>query len=70
MPCPRSAGVSEIKFFFCFPDLGPNPGPGCLPLGSGRGDVELASVFASVASLPVSFVSGSICWNPLRIKQF
>jgi len=34
-------------------------------LGSGRGDVEFACVFASVASVAVSFVSTCIFWNPI-----
>ena len=46
-----------------FLDFWPNPGPGRLPVDSGRGDVELAGVFASVASLAVSFVPESIRWN-------
>jgi len=33
-------------------------------LDSGRGDVEFACVFASVASMAVSFVSKCIFWNP------
>ena len=42
---------------------GPNPGPGRLPSDSGREGVKFAGEFASVVSMPVSFVSESICWN-------
>ena len=42
-----------------FPGFWPNPGPGRLPLDSGRADVEFAGVFASVASAAVSFVPES-----------
>jgi len=38
----------------------PNTGAELRPLHSGRGDVEFASVFASVATLAVSFVSECI----------
>ena len=50
-------------------DFWPNPGPGRLALDSGRGDVDLAGVFASVASVTVSFVSECIFWNPVE-KRF
>ena len=51
-------------FCFCFvTNFWPNPGPGCLQLGSGRPDVEFACVFASVAPWTVSFVSECIFWN-------
>ena len=40
--------------------------PGRLPLGSGRGDVEFACVFAPVASVAVSFVPELIFWNPVE----
>ena len=53
---------SNLSFFH---DFGANPGPGCLPSDSGGGDIEFASVFASVASVAVSFVSGGIFWNPV-----
>jgi len=59
--------VSKVKCF-SFPDSRPNPGPGRLPLDSGRGDVEFAGVFMSVASLAVSFVSECIFWNPVEIQ--
>ena len=35
-----------------FSGFGPNPGPGRLPLDSGRGDVEIAAVFFG-SKLPV-----------------
>ena len=38
-----------------FAVLGPNPGPGRLPLDSDRRDIEFDRVFASVASVAVSF---------------
>lgn len=43
--------------------LGPNPGPGCLPLQSGREDIELAIVFVPMPSLAFSFLSKFIFWN-------
>ena len=49
--------------------LGPNPCPGRLPWNSDLRAVELASVFASVASLAVSFVLESIFWNPGKTKK-
>jgi len=55
--------VSKIKLKFVFTAYSPNPGPGRLPLDSGRGNVEIASVFAPVASLTVSVVSECIFWN-------
>jgi len=57
MHIPKIARVSKIKFETLFMDLWPNPGPGCLPLDSGGGDVEFTGAFASVASLAKSFVS-------------
>jgi len=60
---PRIARVSQIKCCFCFPDFGRTPGPGHLPLDSGRGDVISARVFAPVASVAVTFVSEFILWN-------
>ena len=45
---------------FCLLDFLPNPGPERLPLDSVRGDVEFVSVFASLASLAVSFVPESL----------
>ena len=47
----------------------PNPGPGRLPLESGRGDVELAGDLTYVASLAVSFMSECIFWDPVDIKK-
>ena len=52
---PGLARVSKIKLKK-ISVFWPNPGPGCLPLESGRGDVEFASVFASVACLAVSLL--------------
>ena len=49
--------MTKFKFKLFLTDFWPNPGPGRLPLNSGRGDVEFAGVFASVASLAVSLVS-------------
>jgi len=37
-------------------------------LDSGRGDAELAGLFASVASVPVSFVAGVIFWSLVKQK--
>ena len=51
-----------------FQGVWPNPGPGLLPLHSGRRDIEFASVFASVVSLAVSFVSECIFWNLVEKK--
>ena len=48
--------ATSSDIFVFVPDFWPNPGPGRLPLGSGRRDVEFANVFASVAFLAVSFV--------------
>ncbi len=50
-------------------DLWPSPGPERLPLDSGRGNVEFACVFESVASLAVSFMSECIFWNPVDNKK-
>jgi len=50
---PRIARIGNEVFW-------PNPDPGCLPLGSGRRDVELAGVFVPVASLASSYVSECI----------
>jgi len=58
----------DCSGMLCFPSFWPNPGPGHLPLDSGRGTVEFACVFASVAPLVVSFVSECIFWNPLERK--
>jgi len=41
----------------------PHPGPGCLPVASDRPDVEIAGVFASVASVAVSCVCKFVFWN-------
>ena len=60
--------MSKIKFELFVLDFWPNPGPGRLPLDLGRGDVELAGVFASVASVVVSFVSKCILWNIVNKK--
>jgi len=57
---PGLARVRKTKFQLFFPGLWPNLGPGCLPLCSGRRDIEFAGVFASVASMPVNFVPESI----------
>ena len=65
---PRIAWASKIKFEFLFTGFWPNPGPGRLPLDSGRRDVKFAGVFASVAFLTVSFVRKSIFWNPVQKK--
>jgi len=40
-----------------------NLGPGRLPLDSGRGDVEFAGAFVSVASVAVSFLPESMFSN-------
>lgn len=40
---PGLARVSKIKFKY-FPDFWSNPGLGCRPLDSDRGDVEFAAV--------------------------
>jgi len=58
----------SVVFVFFFPDFWPNHGPGRLPSDSGRGNVELTGVCASVASITVSFVSECIFWNPVRNK--
>jgi len=52
--------VSKFKLGLFAPEFWPNPGPGRLPLDSGRGDIEVAGVFASAASVAVSFVSECI----------
>ena len=49
--------VSKIKFELRLPEFWPDPGPGRSPLDWGRGDVELAGVLASVASVAISFGS-------------
>ena len=43
-----------------------NPGPRPRPLYSGRGEVELAGVFAAVAFLTVKFVHTSTFRNPVQ----
>jgi len=65
---PGLARVSKIKFELSCSFLGPKPGPGRLPLDSGRGDAECAGVVASGASLTSSFGAESIFWNPAKIK--
>ena len=60
---PRIARVSKATFKFVSPDFGPNPGPGHLPLDSGRGDIEFAGVFVSVKSVAFSWVFELIFWN-------
>ena len=60
---PRIARVRKIKFKLDFQFLLPNPGPKDLPSDSGRGDVELACVCVSVASLAVDFAPESMFWN-------
>jgi len=52
-----------MKLDSSFPDFGSNPGPGRLPLDSGRGDIEFACVCVPVASVAISSVSEFICWN-------
>ena len=54
---PGLARVSKLKFEICFQDFQPNPGMGRLQLDSGRGDIEIAGVFASVASMAASFAA-------------
>ena len=62
---PGLLGQAKTSFL----DLGSNPGPGRLPLESGRGNVEvLQYVFASVASLAVSFVPEFVFQNPNEKK--
>ena len=51
-----------------FQDFGPNPGPGRLPLDSGRRDVEFTGVFVSVASVAINFVSDAY-FGTLSEKQ-
>jgi len=64
LPFPRIVRVSKIKFEpSLFLEFWPNPSPGRLPLDSGRGDVEFASVFAQ-ASMAVSFMAEIRIWNP------
>ena len=46
----------------------PSPDPGRLPLDAGRGDVESASVFVSVAFVAVSNVSQFIFGNLVEIQ--
>ena len=58
----------QNKVSALFPDFWPNPGQERLQFDSGRRDVELASVFTSVASLAVSFESECIFWSPVEIK--
>lgn len=60
---PRINRVSKKEFGLLFPEFGPDLGPGHLQLDSGRRHVAFAAVFASVASLAVSFVPKSIFWN-------
>ena len=55
----RESKINQLVFF----DVEPNPGPRHLPLDSVRGDVELACVFASVASAKISFLPESIFWQ-------
>jgi len=57
-------------FNFFRPGFWPNPGPGRRPLDSGRRDIEIAGVFASVATMAVSFVCECIFWKPRRAKSF
>ena len=53
---PRFAWASKIQLI-SFHIFWPNQGPGRLPLESGSGDIEVAAVFALVASSSASFVS-------------
>ena len=61
-----SGKPNKVKLFF--PYFWPNPGPGGVPLDSGRGDVEFAGVCASVASVAVGFVSEFIIHNSQPCK--
>jgi len=63
--CQSNPGLLGTFLFFI--DFWPNPGPGRLPLDSGREDVELARVFASAATL-ADFVSECMFANPVEIK--
>jgi len=65
----RDCSGKQNKALTVFLDLGPSPGPGRLPLDSARRDVELASVFASVAPVAVSFMPESIFWNLVKKKH-
>ena len=56
----------QSQVWTLFLDFWPNPGPGRLPLASGRGDVEFAGVLASVASLAVSSVPEFIFWSLVK----
>jgi len=67
---PWIARVSKTKIKLSFLIFWPHPGPGHVLLDSGRRDVEFANVFASVASLALSFVTGYIFWNPVEVKSF
>ena len=49
--------------------FGANPGPGRCPLDLCPGTVEFTSVFASVASVAVSFLLKIIIWNPVKQKN-
>jgi len=44
---PGMIGSAKSSLNFSFANLGPNPGPGHLPLDSGCGDVKFAGEFAS-----------------------
>ena len=55
-----------MKLNLCFPDFVPNCGPGRSPLDASRQGIESAGVFASAASLAVSFVSKFILWNHVK----
>jgi len=46
----------------------PSPGPGRLPLHSGRRDIRVARVWGFAASLVVSFVSQILFWNLIDKK--
>ena len=58
---PGFFGQAESSSNFSFPNDWPNPGPGTLPLDSGRGDVEVAIVFASLAEF--------LLWSLVRKNQ-
>jgi len=63
------AKLNSNMFQFFVWGVGANLGPGRLPLDSGGGDVELADVFVSVASLAVNPVSECNFWKPSRRKN-
>ena len=65
-----SSGKQQtLRFLFPSDFCWPNPGPGRLALDWGSGDVEFSGVFASVASVAVSFVAELTLWNPIGKKK-